>query len=344
MSGGIDSTVSAMLLQEQGYEVVGCTFRTYDSIRESCLKNEKGCCDMESMLEAKANCKRLGIEHHLVDFREQFREHVISDFVNEYCHGRTPNPCVLCNAYIKFGAMLRLADEWGCDYVATGHYARLQNGYLRVAADKKKDQTYFLWMLRQEQLSRILFPLGDRTKDEVRTIAKERGFERLVQKHESQDICFVSDGDYRTFLAAENVTSMPGEIVADGKSLTEHKGVHNFTIGQRKGLGVATGYPAFVTTIDPESGMVTLGHREDLNRTDISLNKAWLSLPEDATEPLRAKVRYRSESVPCRVEYDPTSATVQVHFLSPVWAPTPGQSCVFYQGDLLVGGGIIQTH
>ena len=175
MSGGIDSTVSAMLLLEQGYEVVGVTFRTYDSIKESCLAREKGCCSVDSIMEAKHNAQRMGFEHHIVDFRDTFREHVIGNFIDEYMHGRTPNPCVLCNSHIKWGEMLRVADELGCPYVATGHYARIRtfrdHTYLACAADTRKDQTYFLWMLTEDNLRRTIFPLGDLTKQEVRTIA-----------------------------------------------------------------------------------------------------------------------------------------------------------------------------
>lgn len=345
MSGGIDSTVSAMLLLEQGYEVVGCTFRTYDSIKESCLAREKGCCDVESIMEAKANCQKMGIEHHIVDFRDTFREKVIGNFVSEYCHGRTPNPCVLCNCHIKWGEMLRLADEWGCDYIATGHYARIARSQdahgmehlcLQTAVDEKKDQTYFLWMLTEEQLARTLFPLGAYTKDEVRQMARERGYEKLAVKKESQDICFVPNGDYRAFLASVGASSRNGQILCDDKLIREHDGIHAFTIGQRKGLGVAVGYPAFVTSIQPETGVVLLGRREDLFRQDVKISSTFFR--GDVTKPVMAKVRYRSDAVSAVYHID----TMSLHFLSPVWAPTPGQSCVLYQDDLVVGGGIIE--
>lgn len=327
MSGGIDSSVSAMLLQEQGYEVVGCTFRTYDSIKESCLAREKGCCDIESIMEAKANCKKMGIEHHLVDFRDIFREKVIRNFVDEYCHARTPNPCVLCNCHIKWGEMLRMADELGCEYIATGHYARIDKGCLRVAADTHKDQTYFLWMLTEEQIARTIFPLGDLTKDEVRAIARERGYEKLAVKKESQDICFVPNGDYRSFLA-EYLAPNPVPRQA------------MYTIGQRKGLGVALGYPAFVTKIDVETGEPTFGRREELNRSEIMISRAFFRGQED--QPVMAKVRYRSAAISAHVCKTDDSDRLLLRFDEPVWAPTPGQSCVIYQGELLVGGGIIE--
>lgn len=345
MSGGIDSTVSAMLLLEQGYEVVGCTFRTYDSMKDSCLAREKGCCDVDSIFEAKANCQKMGIEHHIVDFRDAFREKVIGNFVSEYCHGRTPNPCVLCNCHIKWGEMLRLADEWGCDYIATGHYARIARSQdahgmehlcLQTAVDEKKDQTYFLWMLTEEQLARTIFPLGGYTKDEVREMARSRGYEKLAVKKESQDICFVPNGDYRSFLESVGATSQTGQIVCDGKVIREHEGIHSFTIGQRKGLGVAVGYPAFVTHIEPQTGEVQLGRREDLYRQDVKISGAFFH--GDATKPVSARVRYRSEATSA-VYCDESKS---LHFLSPVWAPTPGQSCVLYQDDLVVGGGIIE--
>lgn len=325
MSGGIDSTVSAMLLQQQGYEVVGCTFRTYDSIKDSCVAREKGCCDVESLMEARDNCRRMGIEHHLVDFRDVFRREVIDNFVSEYCHGRTPNPCVLCNCHIKWGEMLHLADRLGCDRIATGHYARVEDGFLATARDERKDQTYFLWMLTEAQLRRTLFPLGDLTKDEVRGIAREQGYERLVAKHESQDICFVPGGDYRRFLA-EYLAPDPVPRQA------------MYTIGQRKGLGVALGYPAFVTGIHPETGEPTFGRREELYRTEIRLTGAYFRGQTDA--PLSAKVRYRSAAASCRVGSTDGSA-LSLLFDEPVWAPTPGQSCVLYQDNRVVGGGFI---
>lgn len=348
MSGGIDSTIAAILLQRQGYEVVGCTFRTYDSIKESCLAREKGCCDVESLLEAKANCRKMGIEHHIVDFRDVFRREVIANFISEYQHGRTPNPCVLCNRHIKWGEMLRVADELGCERIATGHYARIAcydgRYYLRTAADTTKDQTYFLWMLTQEQLARTVFPLGDYTKEQVRQMAREAGLIRLAEKAESQDICFVPDGDYRRFLADEGVTSQTGRIIADGRVLAQHEGIHRFTIGQRKGLGVATGYPAFVTAIDAATGDVTLGHREELEQSQISLSDAFFL--SDPTLPVQAKIRYRTSPAEAYIE---TREAVSLHFPVPVWAPTPGQSVVCYQPDtqagdgsmLLVGGGFI---
>ena len=340
MSGGIDSSVAAMLLLEQGYELVGITFRTFDSIRESCLAKEKGCCSLESIMEAKHLAEQLGFEHHILDFRDTFRKHVIANFVDEYRHGRTPNPCVLCNSHIKWGELLRAADEYRCDYIATGHYARIaqRDGhyFLRKAADTHKDQTYFLWMLTQQNLARTIFPLGELTKQQVREIARQHGFEKLSRKTESQEICFVPDNDYRTFLAAEGVNCAEGDYVdASGRLVGRHAGYTNYTIGQRKGLGIALGKPAFVTAIDADNNRVTLGSHDDLLTREV-----WLQNPRflgDATQPVYAQIRYRSQ--PTEAQY----AEGKLLFREPVWAVTPGQSAVIYQDELLVGGGIIQA-
>jgi len=346
MSGGIDSTVSAMLLLEQGYEVVGVTFRTYDSIMESCLAKEKGCCSVESIMEAKHNAEKMGFEHHIVDFRETFKRCVIQNFIDEYMAGRTPNPCVLCNSHIKWGELMRVADEYGCDYIATGHYARIveRDGhvYLANAVDTRKDQTYFLWMLTEEQLRRTIFPLGDLTKDRVREIARQHGYVRLAEKRESQEICFVPDDDYRAFLRANvpdyNERVHTGEYIdAQGKVLGLHEGYVNYTIGQRKGLGIALGQRAFVTHIDDANNRVTLGTYDDLYATELTFRPVRPISPVTANpSPLTAKVRYRSQAVPVKT-IDGNCLT----FAAPVWGITPGQSVVLYQDDLVVGGGII---
>lgn len=346
MSGGIDSTVSAMLLLEQGYEVVGVTFRTYDSIKESCLAREKGCCSVDSIMEAKHNAERMGFEHYIVDFRDTFRQCVIRNFIDEYMSGRTPNPCVLCNSHIKWGELLRVADELGCDYVATGHYARIReyNGhlYLANAVDKQKDQTYFLWMLTEDNLRRTIFPLGGLTKTEVRAIARAHGYETLAEKKESQEICFVTNNDYRSFLR-ENVPDfdqrvVPGNYIdATGKVLGQHLGFANYTIGQRKKLGIALGQPAYVTHIDAARNEVTLGTNDDLLATSLHFRPHGNALSEWMDQPgLTAKVRYRSTAVPVQIKDGNC-----LEFATPVWGITPGQSVVVYCGDLLIGGGII---
>ena len=349
MSGGIDSTVSALLLKEQGFDLVGVTFRTFDSMKESCFAREKGCCSIESIMEAKHNAERMGFEHHIVDFRDTFREHVIRNFVDEYAHGRTPNPCVLCNSHIKWGALLDAAREFGCDKIATGHYARIadHNGhiYLRTAEDTHKDQTYFLWMLTEANLGFTLFPLGDLTKDEVRRIAAEHGFEALVKKPESQEVCFIPDNDYRGFLAREGVHPEPGEYIdASGKVVGRHEGCPFYTVGQRKGLGVALGYPAFVTSIDTATNRITLGQHDDLYTTTVSArevrirDKQWLIDSPD----VEARIRYRSPAAAASVCLNAQTDRMFLQFNEPVWAPTAGQSLVLYKDGLVVGGGIIE--
>ena len=358
MSGGIDSTVSAMLLMEQGYEVVGVTYRVYDSIKESCLLREKGCCSVESIMEAKDNARKLGFEHHIVDFRDTFRREIIQNFCDEYMHGRTPNPCVLCNSHIKWGEMQRTADELGCDYIATGHYARIAehrgHAYLQTAADAHKDQTYFLWMITEENIRRTIFPLGGLTKPQVREIARQHGFVRLAEKAESQEICFVTDNDYRRFLR-DNITDYadrvrPGHFVdGEGRVVGEHQGFCNYTIGQRKGLGIALGKPAYVTHIDPINNLVQLGTNDDLmSATLLCTNMrvrdaAWLR--EDPV--VQARIRYKSKPVQARLEilsggdWQAADGVGRLVFDEPVWGITPGQSVVMYKSDLLVAGGII---
>ena len=334
MSGGIDSTVSAMLLLEQGYEVVGVTFRTFDSIKESCLAKEKGCCSVESIMEAKHNAEKMGFEHHIVDFRDTFRRCVIQNFIDEYMAGRTPNPCVLCNSTIKWGELMRVADEFGCDYIATGHYARI----------KELDGHFYLataWMLTEEQLRRTIFPLGDLTKDQVREIARQHGYEKLATKRESQEICFVPNDDYRAFLRAnvpdytERVRA--GEYIdAEGHVLGQHQGYVNYTIGQRKGLGIALGHPAYITHIDAATNRITLGTNDDMYATELRFTGYGLRVTGYG-QSLSAKVRYRSQAVPVK-KIDGNC----IEFATPVWGVTPGQSVVIYQDDLVVGGGIIQ--
>ena len=350
MSGGIDSTVSAMLLLEQGYELVGATFRTFDSIKESCIAKERGCCSIDSIMEAKHNAEQLGFEHYIVDFRQSFKEHVINDFIHEYMHGRTPNPCVLCNSSIKWGMLLDKADELGCDGIATGHYARIiqQNGhwFLGTAADTQKDQTYFLWRLTEANLARTLFPLGGLTKPEVRKIAANHGFVKLSQKTESQEICFIPDNDYRRFLS-ENVPDFadkvtPGDFVdADGHKVGTHQGFPFYTIGQRKGLKVAFGTPKYVTRINAADNTVTLGDRDDLLTTTVKAAACTFTDPERLRENpvVEARIRYRSPAAEATVRIE--GDTAELTFTQPVWGVTPGQSLVLYQNGLVVGGGLI---
>lgn len=351
MSGGIDSTVAAMLLQEQGYDLVGVTYRTFDSISKGCMEKEKGCCSVDSLFEAKRMALELGFEHHILDIRQEFKDTVIADFIREYLHGRTPNPCVVCNSTIKWGKIIETADELGCRYVSTGHYARIghQNGrwYLRKGADESKDQTYFLWTLTQENLARTLFPLGELTKPEVRKIALEHGYEKLSKKVESQEICFIPENDYRTFLA-ENVDNYaekygPGNFVdTRGNKLGTHKGFPNYTIGQRKGLGIALGQPMFVVAIHPENNTVVLGTKDELQGKTFYAMKVnlmkYAMIPEGLE--VTAKIRYRNSGG--KASLYPESDRIRVVFHEEMDSITPGQSAVFYENEDMIGGGIIE--
>ncbi len=338
MSGGVDSTAAACLLLDEGYEVIGLTFRPlYDS-------------DESVVEDARKVCGRFGIPHHTLEIQEDFERCVISDFISEYLRGRTPNPCVVCNFHIKWARLLKAADELGCSRMATGHYARLgfENGryFIRKGCDQQKDQSYFLWKLTQEQLSRTLFPLGQHSKEECRKIALDNGFEQISQKQESQEICFVPHDDYRSFLQqrikdykerfpAGNFLNPAGEIIG------KHEGFPNYTIGQRKGLRVAFGSPRYVTRIDAASNSVTLGEKEDLlsleaNIEQVSLQK-YASIDEE--KEYSTKIRYRNAGQTSRVR---TSGNgLQICFSEAVSAVTPGQSAVIYEGDDLVAGGIL---
>ncbi|WP_298614356.1 tRNA 2-thiouridine(34) synthase MnmA [uncultured Odoribacter sp.] len=350
MSGGIDSTVAAMLLLEQGYELVGITYRTFDNISRGCMEKEKGCCSVDSLFEAKRMAEKLGFEHHILDIREQFKNTVIRNFIDEYLQGRTPNPCVLCNSTIKWGKLLETAEEYNCTYIATGHYARIgkenDRYFLRKGIDETKDQTYFLWKLTQENLARTLFPLGELTKPQVRRIALEQGYEKLSQKSESQEICFIPDNDYRNFLAnqVENFSGNygPGLFVdTSGKVLGEHKGFPNYTIGQRKGLGIALGHPMFVVAINALENKVVLGTKEELKGKifyvkGINLMK-YSSVPAGLI--VSVKIRYRNAGGLAAIF--PENEQFRIVFQEATDSITPGQSAVFYEGNDVVGGGII---
>ena len=353
MSGGIDSAVSAMLLREQGHELVGVTFRTFDSIKESCIAREKGCCSVESIMEARNLAHKLGFEHHIIDFREPFKKYVIDNFVDEYMHGRTPNPCVLCNSHIKWGLLLDAANEFGCDMIATGHYAQISqhlgHWYLANAVDTYKDQTYFLWMLTEENLQRTIFPLGGFTKHQTRQIAADHGFVELSKKKESQEICFVTNNDYRTFLEEQvpdfKQRCQTGDYVdADGRVLGKHSGYPFYTIGQRKGLGIALGKPRFVTHIDFEHNLVTLGDHDDLLSVKLHAQNAHLTDVDWLRNyPIvEARIRYKTKAIKAELSIADNNTSFDLHFEQPVWGITPGQSVVLYKEGLLVGGGLIE--
>lgn len=339
MSGGIDSSVSAILLKDK-YEVVGMTF-------ENCDNNYR---QSNPAADARALAEKMGIPHCVIDVRELFDKTVVCNFVSEYLAGRTPNPCVVCNRNIKWGQMLKEADALGCKYLATGHYARIvhENGryFLRKGKDISKDQTYFLWALTQENLSRTIFPLGEYEKSEVREIAASNGFVSLSQKKESQEICFVPDDDYRKFLR-ERIPDIDDKIgqgdilFSDGKKLGMHRGFPFYTIGQRKGLEVAVGHPVYVTKIDAEKNLVVLGEREELLSTEVWATDLNFMKYENLETPQRliCKIRYNNKGEACVVQQ--IGDKLKIVFDEPVSAVTSGQSAVLYEGDDVVAGGVI---
>lgn len=351
MSGGIDSSICALLLCEQGYDITGVTLRLWDYLSEGCEEKETGCCSMEAIMEARAFCEKLGIAHHIVDIRDEFKLTVVQNFIDEYLDGRTPNPCVFCNSVIKWDKVLQKADALGCHYIATGHYATIQeeNGrwFVSQAEDEAKDQTYVLWKLTQQQLQRTLFPLGLLRKTVIKRIAEEKGFPRLAKKKESQEVCFIPDNNYRGFLK-KRIPQLEQQVAGgrfvykDGKYLGTHYGYPFYTIGQRKGLEIALGKPAYVINIDKATNTVTLGEREDLLTSHITVNQ-WLGQKYEhipVGKPLTVKIRYNTKPAPCVATAD-DKGVISVQMLEQVSAATPGQSAVFYEGGDVVGGGIL---
>lgn len=341
MSGGVDSSVAAYLLKKEGYEVIGVTMQTW-------ADREADGSELAMIQDARAVAKRLEIEYHVVDFRKEFKEHVMNYFVEEYLKGRTPNPCVVCNRFVKWEALLHYAEKVGADYIATGHYARIvklpNDRYtLRRSATLAKDQTYALYNLTQEQLSHTLMPVGEYTKEEVREIAEKIKL-RVANKPDSQDICFVPDGDYAGFIEDTLQTELPiGNFVTlDGKVLGQHKGITHYTVGQRKGLGLALGYPAFVIEIRPETNEVVIGTNEDSMSHHVRANQLNFMSIEDLTEPMRvfAKIRYNHKGAWCTIEKTGEDELLCT-FEEQQRAITPGQAVVFYDGDYVLGGGTI---
>jgi tRNA-specific 2-thiouridylase len=353
MSGGVDSSVAAALLHEHGYRVIGMTLNLWDYHASGGNVNlESGCCSIDTMADARAVCHKLGVPHYVLDLREIFERSVQQDFIDEYFSGRTPNPCVRCNTFIKWGALLQQTEDIGASFLATGHYARVRfnsisnRWELLRAIDAQKDQSYALWGVRQEALARTIFPLGELTKPEVREIA--RGLDlKTAEKKESQEICFIPDNDYRRYLrerVPEQTAAVgAGDFVdADGNRLGEHQGFPFYTIGQRKGLGLAVGRPIFITAIDSDSNTIIVGDDEDLRYSDFIVNSVnWGSryCPPDGTA-VSCKIRYRDPGMPA-ILLDSEAHRTRIHFESPQRAITPGQSAVFYDGDVVVGGGVI---
>lgn len=347
MSGGIDSSITALLLLEQGYDVVGVTLQLWSS-----EEIQSGCCSTKAVDDARCFAEKIGVPHYVVDVREAFKNCVVRNFVDEYMNARTPNPCVVCNPNVKWKSLLEKADELGCDKIATGHYAQISesNGkfFVTRGVDLSKDQSYVMWNLSQQQLARTIFPLGKYKKSEIREIAQKYGFEELVQKSESQEICFIPDDDYRGFLKTyvldyETIVRKGDFLSMDGKKLGTHEGFPFYTIGQRKGLGIALGVPAYVQSVDKESNTIKIGYRDDLLASQLEVSNVRFS-KYDSFENIKnitVKIRYNTQPAPCMIE-KLTEDRYRVTFENPVWAVTPGQSAVFYDGDDLLAGGIIE--
>jgi tRNA-specific 2-thiouridylase len=351
MSGGIDSTVAAMMLHEEGYEVVGITMKTWDYASAGGSKKETGCCSLDSINDARQVAVNMGFHHFIVDIREEFGDYVIDNFVEEYIAGRTPNPCVLCNTHIKWSALLKRADAMDCEFIATGHYAVIKENkgrrYISKGKDDRKDQSYVLWGLTQPCLERSNFPLGGFTKPEIRQMAKDFGYEELSKKPESYEICFVPDNDYRGFLKRRvpglEETVKGGRFVnASGDLLGYHEGYPFFTVGQRKGLGGGYKKPMFVTEILPESNTVVLGEVDDLIRNGMFVGQINTMKYADISDGMEAvtQVRYNDRGVLASLH--PVGDEVRVDFFANVKGIAPGQSAVFYEGDDVIGGGIIR--
>ncbi len=352
MSGGIDSSLAAVMLHEEGYEVIGMTMKTWDYSSSGGSKKETGCCSLDSINDARNIAVSLGFPHYILDIREEFGDYVIDHFTNEYLDGRTPNPCVLCNTHIKWDALLRRADKLGCDFIATGHYANIRKENNRFiiskGKDENKDQSYALWGVSQESLSRTIFPLGKLLKSEIKAMATEKGFIDLVNKSESYEICFVPDNDYRGFLkrrveGLEEKVKGGDFVLEDGTVVGQHEGYPFYTIGQRKGLGIAFGYPIFVTAIDKKNNRVVLGTQQHLARNGMfvrMLNMAkYTDLVGKPTQTI-TKVRYNDDGTPALIIQE-EGDKMKVLFQEPVFAIAPGQAAVFYEGEDVIGGGWI---
>lgn len=352
MSGGIDSTVTALMLHEEGYNVIGITMKTWDYANSGGSKKETGCCSLDSINDARGVAVDRGFHHFIVDIREEFGDYVIDNFVDEYMAGRTPNPCVLCNTHIKWDALLRRANAMDCEFIATGHYAKIaeHNGrkYITKAKDDRKDQSYVLWGLNQECMERTKFPLGPYTKAEVRQMAADFGYTDLSKKGESYEICFVPDNDYRGFLkrrvdGLEEQVAGGNFIDKHGNILGQHEGYPFYTIGQRKGLGIALGQPMYVNEIRPETNTVVLGDVGDLLRNGMTVGKLNWQKYETAPHGLEvtSQIRYNDPGTMSKIlPFD--NERVSVEFMANVRGVAPGQSAVFYEGDDVIGGGIIQ--
>lgn len=351
MSGGVDSSVAAAMLMEQDYEVIGITMNLFDLPEEYCRDETlRSCCGRGAIQDAHRVAVELGIGHYVADLRKDFEKKVIQDFCREYSRARTPNPCLRCNEHIKFDVLAERAERLGAGYIATGHHARVeyspdkQRFLLKKGKDRSKDQSYFLYILTQEQLARTLLPIGHLTKDQVRKKAHELGLP-VASRPDSQEICFIPDRDYVRFLKNRMSDAFrPGPIVdRQDQVLGQHSGIHNFTIGQRKGMGIAAAHPLYVLEIDPQRNAVVVGTNDELKKTELFASDLnWISVAGiHEPLPVKAKIRYKhreaaAEVVPIERE------RVRVKFARPQRAVTPGQAVVFYHGEVVVGGGTIE--
>ena len=345
MSGGVDSCVAALLLKEEGYDVVGVTMRLFTAERDDALTTyNKGCCTPEDVDDARRVCQMIGAPHYLMNFEREFQDHVIDYFCQEYARGRTPHPCLACNDKIKFNFLLRRALALDADYIATGHYARLyhQDGqwHLLKGIDPSKDQSYVLHTLHQQEMEHTLLPVGWYSKAEIRNIALGAGLP-VANKPDSQEICFIPHGDYRSFLA-ERATPQPGEVVdSEGHVLGLHQGIEHFTVGQRRGLGIASDKPMYVLGVDAQRRRVIVGTADELLQHTLWASQ--VNYPVGAPEgpvQVQVKIRYKAAEVPATLY--PQGAEVVIRFREPQRAVTPGQAVAFYQGEELLGGGIIE--
>lgn len=355
MSGGVDSSVAAFLLKEQGYDVIGVTMQIWQDEKQAALEENGGCCGLSAVDDARRVAEALEIPYYVMNFKQEFKCKVMDYFVEEYINGRTPNPCIACNRYVKWESLLKRSMEIGADYIATGHYARidrLKNGRysLRMSKTSAKDQTYALYNLTQFQLSHTLMPVGEYTKDEIRQLANRLQLP-VANKPDSQEICFIPDKDYAGFIEREAAADemllkrmpKPGNFVTkDGQIIGPHKGITHYTIGQRKGLNLAMGHPVFVTEIRPETGEVVIGEHEDVFSNElVCANLNFMSI-EKLTGKRRvlAKIRYSHKGEWCEIEQIDEDK-VKCTFENPVRAVTPGQAVVFYEGEYVLGGGTI---
>lgn len=348
MSGGVDSSVAAYLLKEQGYDVIGVTMQIWQDEDPLQMAENGGCCGLSAVDDARRVADMLEIPYYVLNFKREFKENVIDYFMDEYMHARTPNPCIACNRYVKWEALLNRAMELGCDYIATGHYARvckLDNGRyaLKKSATARKDQTYALYNLTQEQLSKTLMPVGEYEKEEIREIAEKIGL-LVANKPDSQEICFIPDNDYAGYIKRETGKEfLQGNFVdLNGKILGKHKGIIHYTIGQRKGLGLSLGAPAFVVDIRPETNEVVIGTNEDTFHDCLLANQVnFMSISELVGERnVIAKIRYSHQGAPCKIKMTGDDM-LACQFEEPVRAITPGQAVVFYEDDVVVGGATI---